>query len=73
MDGPKSPLSFLAANVKREMCWGPILLCLGIKITGHSGENMLVVSAKVAKGFLFWGFVEVQCSDFQTFKSLLNI
>lgn len=47
MDGPKSLLSFLAANVKRETCQGPILLCSGIKITSHSGENMLVVSAKV--------------------------
>lgn len=71
MDEPKIPLSFLAANMKREMCQWLILLYSGIKTTNHSGESVLVL--RLVKGCLSRDFMEVQCSDFQTFESLLNI
>lgn len=48
-----------------------LLLRTGIKTTNRSGESVLVL--RPVKGRLARGFMEVQCSDFQTFKSLLNI
>lgn len=64
-------VSFLAASMEKEMCQWLILLHSGIKTTNRLGESVLVL--RPVKGCLSRDFMEVQRSDFQTFKSLLNI